>query len=156
MKGKAIFQGEYQFEITDERAITGLMDERNELEDGLRYALGDEIMNTYGIEVLGFEDITIDDYGDFAHDLLMCPECGTMYALSKEHRVIRTSGRCSDCYSKLDLVDYIIAYENGGMTNEEIDVFFQLLLDTGVIAHLQGRYERTMLELIEFGRVVVK
>jgi len=45
----------------------------------------------------------------------------------------------------------IIAYENDEMTEEEIVIFFQELIDTGLAWKLQGHYGRTAAGLIEGG-----
>lgn len=48
-----------------------------------------------------------------------------------------------------DLTNDIIRYENGDMTDEdEVIEFFQRLLDTGLIYHLQGSYQRMAAKLI--------
>lgn len=51
----------------------------------------------------------------------------------------------------LDLVNQIIDYEDGRMTDEEENVFFQQLIDTGLISQLQGSYQRMAFRLIEAG-----
>ncbi len=50
-----------------------------------------------------------------------------------------------------DTVDDIIRYETGEMSDEEVVEFFQDLVDTGKINHLQGSYQRTASRLIERG-----
>lgn len=45
----------------------------------------------------------------------------------------------------------LIDYENGAMEYDEFVEFFQDLLDSGVIYHLQGSYQRTAAELIAAG-----
>lgn len=50
-----------------------------------------------------------------------------------------------------DLVDSIIAYEQGELTEDETVEMFQHLLDTGKISALQGHYQRTAAALIEAG-----
>ena len=51
----------------------------------------------------------------------------------------------------LDIVDKIIAYEDGEMSEEEIIEFFQELINSGVAWKLQGSYGRTAKALIEQG-----
>ena len=53
----------------------------------------------------------------------------------------------------MTLVDEIIRYENGDMTNEEVIVFFQGLVNTGLAWSLQGHYGRTAEALIEEGLI---
>ena len=50
-----------------------------------------------------------------------------------------------------DIIDKIIAYENGEMTDSEIAEFFQKLLDSGLIFKLQGSYQRMAYNLIDEG-----
>ena len=50
-----------------------------------------------------------------------------------------------------DIIDKIIAYENGEMTDPEIAEFFQKLLDSGLIFKLQGSYQRMAGYLIDEG-----
>jgi len=47
--------------------------------------------------------------------------------------------------------DEILTYENGEMSDEEVISFFQRLIDTGQVWHLQGSYGRTATQLIEDG-----
>ena len=51
------------------------------------------------------------------------------------------------------MVQDIMSYEAGEMTEEEMVAFFQRLLSTGMIHHLQGSYQRTALLLIEQGLI---
>ena len=51
------------------------------------------------------------------------------------------------------MVQDIIDYEAGEMTEEEMVAFFQRLLSTGMIHNLQGSYQRTALSLIEQGLI---
>lgn len=50
-----------------------------------------------------------------------------------------------------DLTAGVIAYENHEMEEDETIEFFQFLLDSGVIYHLQGSYQRTAQAMIENG-----
>jgi len=57
---------------------------------------------------------------------------------------------------KYDLLDRIIAFENGNMNTEEMVGFFEDLRDTGYLWHLQGLYQRTYFRLIEAGLIKEK
>ena len=48
---------------------------------------------------------------------------------------------------------FIIDYETGELEQDDIIEGFQHLVDTGMINHLQGSYQRTALQLIEAGLV---
>ena len=50
-----------------------------------------------------------------------------------------------------NLVDDIIKFEGGEMDKEETIEFFQGLIDTGMVGHLQGSYGRLAANLIENG-----
>lgn len=56
----------------------------------------------------------------------------------------------------MDFIDFIIAYENGEMGDEEIIDFFQELVDSGMAWTLQGHYGRMAEALIEEGLVCLK
>jgi len=51
------------------------------------------------------------------------------------------------------LINQIIAYENGELTEDEIVTLFQKLVNTGQAWTLQGHYGRTATALIEAGLV---
>jgi hypothetical protein len=54
----------------------------------------------------------------------------------------------------LQLVDKLIAYEEGQITqDEEIIELFQHLIDTGTCWHLEGHYHRVAATLIEAGLI---
>lgn len=53
----------------------------------------------------------------------------------------------------MDLIDKIIAWENGDMDEEESIAFFQEIVDNGMAWSLQGVYGRTAMALIEMGLV---
>ena len=53
----------------------------------------------------------------------------------------------------MGIVDKIIEYETGTMTEEAVVEFFKELLATGTIYALQGSYQRMMQALINDGRV---
>ena len=48
-----------------------------------------------------------------------------------------------------DLVDKIMAYEQGDMDQDETVEFFQELVEDGLVWRLQGHYGRTAARLIE-------
>jgi hypothetical protein len=49
------------------------------------------------------------------------------------------------------LVDRLIAYEEGQLTEDEEVALFQHLIDTGTCWHLSGHYQRVAATLIEVG-----
>jgi hypothetical protein len=53
---------------------------------------------------------------------------------------------------KMDMLDKIMAYENGEMEEEETINFFQQLINTGMAWTLQGHYGRMATALINDGR----
>lgn len=53
----------------------------------------------------------------------------------------------------IDIVDRVMAYEQGDMDYEDSLRFFQELIDTGLAWRLQGHYGRTATRLIEAGLV---
>ena len=54
---------------------------------------------------------------------------------------------------KFDVVDAIIDYESGFLSDEAVVELYQHLIDTGLIHSLQGFYQRTAADLIKAGRV---
>ena len=52
-----------------------------------------------------------------------------------------------------DLTSAIIDYESGELSDEEVLVLFQYLVDTGLAWTLQGSYGRTAVHLIENGYI---
>lgn len=52
-----------------------------------------------------------------------------------------------------DMVDRIIAYEEGDLDEEDTLELFQELIDTGLAFRLQGHYGRTAARLLEAGLV---
>lgn len=52
-----------------------------------------------------------------------------------------------------DSLSFIIAYENGDLTHDEVVEGFQNLVDTGLAWKLQGSYGRMARRLIENGEV---
>ncbi|MDE2101472.1 MAG: hypothetical protein KGL39_29775 [Patescibacteria group bacterium] len=51
------------------------------------------------------------------------------------------------------IVDRIISYESGELSDEETVELFQDLVDSGLVWQLQGHYGRTAVALIEAGLV---
>ncbi len=51
------------------------------------------------------------------------------------------------------LVDQLIAYEEGQVTDDEEIALFQYLIDTGTCWHLSGHYQRVAATLIEAGLI---
>tara|TARA_R100000008_G_scaffold48038_1_gene28507 strand:- start:227 stop:415 length:189 start_codon:yes stop_codon:yes gene_type:complete len=54
---------------------------------------------------------------------------------------------------KIGIAGQLIAYENGEMEEPEVIALFQFLLDSGMIDHLQGSYQRMAQQLIDAGLV---
>jgi len=52
-------------------------------------------------------------------------------------------------------IDDIMAFENGEMDEDETAVFFQHMIDSGVVWQLQGFYGRTAMRLVEAGLCVL-
>lgn len=52
-----------------------------------------------------------------------------------------------------DLLDRLMAYEDGSLDMEDTLELFQNLVDTGLINHLQGHYGRSAMALIEAGMI---
>ena len=53
--------------------------------------------------------------------------------------------------SEINIVKFILAFENGEANNDEVIEGFQHLIDTGTVWSLQGSYGRTAQNLIERG-----
>ena len=53
----------------------------------------------------------------------------------------------------MQLVDQLIAYEEGQMTEDQQIALFQHLIDTGKCWHLEGHYHRVGATLIEVGLI---
>jgi hypothetical protein len=53
----------------------------------------------------------------------------------------------------MNLTTQIIAYENGELGYDETVSLFQALLDTGMINHLQGSYQRVAAHLLADGAI---
>jgi len=54
----------------------------------------------------------------------------------------------------MDLVEKIQKYEEGNMPGDEMVIFFQELVDSGLAWNLQGHYGRMAELLIEHGDIV--
>lgn len=50
-------------------------------------------------------------------------------------------------------ISAIIAYESGELEPDKVVELFQYLLDTGMIWHLQGHYQRNAASLLEQGLI---
>ncbi len=53
----------------------------------------------------------------------------------------------------MQLVDQLIAYEEGQLTEDEEIALFQHLVETGTCWHLDGHYQRVAATLIEAGLI---
>jgi hypothetical protein len=53
----------------------------------------------------------------------------------------------------VQLVDQLIAYEEGQLTEDEQIALFQHLVETGTCWHLEGHYHRVAATLIEAGLI---
>ena len=53
----------------------------------------------------------------------------------------------------MQLVDQLIAYEEGQLTEDEEIAFFEQLVETGPCWQLQGHYQRVAATLIEAGLI---
>ena len=51
----------------------------------------------------------------------------------------------------LDMVDKVMAYEAGEMSEEDMIEFFQELIDSGMAWKFQGSYGRTAMALLDAG-----
>tara|TARA_R110000824_G_scaffold55206_1_gene152173 strand:- start:546 stop:731 length:186 start_codon:yes stop_codon:yes gene_type:complete len=54
----------------------------------------------------------------------------------------------------MDIVDDIMAFENGELTREETFSLFQRLVNSGMIHSLQGSYQRMAQDLIVCGAIL--
>lgn len=57
-------------------------------------------------------------------------------------------------FDTADITTRIIAYENGGLDEDEVIELFQHLVDSGLAWSLQGSYWRMAMALIEAGEVI--
>jgi hypothetical protein len=53
-----------------------------------------------------------------------------------------------------NVTDYIMAYEEGSITDEHYIALFQYLLDSGLAWKLQGSYGRTTMDLLNNGYLI--
>jgi len=58
-----------------------------------------------------------------------------------------------DYETGMNVLQGIMDYENGEMNNVEVLDFFQHLVNTGIINHLQGSYQRMASELLSQGMI---
>ena len=58
-----------------------------------------------------------------------------------------------DYETGMNVLQGIMDYENGDMSNVEVLDFFQHLVNTGIINHLQGSYQRMASQLLEAGMI---
>ena len=58
-----------------------------------------------------------------------------------------------DYETGMSVLQGIMDYENGEMDNVEVLDFFQHLVNTGIINHLQGSYQRMASELLSQGMI---
>ncbi len=56
----------------------------------------------------------------------------------------------------MEIVDFIIAFESGEATDEQIITHFQKMIDNGTVWQLQGFYGRTARNLIESGHCTAR
>ena len=96
----------------------------------------------------------INDVSDSLTFLLSFMEAPMTKHQSNEESLHRADDVQQDS-PEIDLVGAIMDYESGDMDPADIIPFFQHLLDTGIIYHLQGSYQRTASELIDSGAIVV-
>ena len=61
-----------------------------------------------------------------------------------------------DKFKEYDFVGAIIAYEDGSMDIDGVIEFFQYMIDTGKIDHLQGSYGRSSKQLLDEGLIVMR
>jgi hypothetical protein len=55
---------------------------------------------------------------------------------------------------KIGIAGQIMAYESGELEEPEVIALFQFLLDSGMIDHLQGSYQRMGQQLLDAGLIV--
>ena len=53
----------------------------------------------------------------------------------------------------MNVLQGIMDYENGNMGDDEVLDFFQHLVNSGIINHLQGSYQRMATELLHSGMI---
>ena len=58
-----------------------------------------------------------------------------------------------DYETGMNVLQGIMDYENGNMDDVEVLDFFQHLVNTGIINHLQGSYQRTATHLLQSGMI---
>lgn len=55
-----------------------------------------------------------------------------------------------------EILEDLIDYENGDLSDEETFAFFQKLVDTGLVWNLQESYARTAIYLAEEGYIQIR
>ena len=60
-------------------------------------------------------------------------------------------GKFYDYDTGMNVLQGMMDYESGEMDGVDVIDFFQYLIDTGIINHLQGSYQRTAHQLLEAG-----
>lgn len=75
------------------------------------------------------------------------------YNFEENYTVIPVPPETQPTKRPYDIVDFILAYESGDMTEEEMIKFFQEMYDSGVWKSLQGHYHRMMHDLIDKGLI---
>ena len=58
-----------------------------------------------------------------------------------------------DFETSMGALQGIMDYEDGNMDEDEVIDFFQGLVNSGIISHLQGSYQRTAMALLQSGMI---
>lgn len=88
-----------------------------------------------------------------------CIDCGDTWDTTQRRGEFECCAACDSYFSieeeniveKFNVARFIMAYEDGGLNDDEIIEGFQFLIDTGTAWVLQGRYGRMGKQLIERG-----
>ena len=54
---------------------------------------------------------------------------------------------------KIGIAGQLMAYESGELEEPEVVALFQFLLDSGMVCHLQGSYQRMAQQLLDAGLI---
>ena len=54
---------------------------------------------------------------------------------------------------KMGIAGQLMAYESGELEEPEVIALFQFLLDSGMVYHLQGSYQRMAQQLLDAGLI---